>query len=112
MSPTFSPQQIKSTLSSLKAGWEVTEDYFQSLTPFGQMPFTNIIATLNPDAKRRLVLACHYDSKYFSPQWHGLEFLGATDSAVSCSMLLEMARALDKELKTLKVRAQQLRFKI
>ncbi|XP_060790276.1 glutaminyl-peptide cyclotransferase [Neoarius graeffei] len=95
-------QQIKSTLSSLKAGWEVAEDYFQSGTPYGPMPFTNIIATLNPDAKRRLVLACHYDSKYFPPQWHGLEFLGATDSAVSCSMLLEMARALDKELKTLK----------
>ncbi|KAM9466515.1 glutaminyl-peptide cyclotransferase [Clarias gariepinus] len=95
-------KQIKSTLSSLKAGWEVTEDRFQNWTPYGQMPFTNIIATLNPSAKRRLVLSCHYDSKYFPPQWHGQEFLGATDSAVPCSMLLEMARALDRELKTLK----------
>lgn len=95
-------QQIKSTLRSLKAGWEVTDDRFLNWTPYGQMPFTNIIATLNPGAKRRLVLACHYDSKYFPPQWHGHEFLGATDSAVPCSMLLEMARALDKELKRLK----------
>lgn len=101
---TFSTQQIKSTLNSLNAGWEVTEDHFQNWTPYGQMPFTNIIATLNPGAKRRLVLSCHYDSKYFPPQWHGREFLGATDSAVPCSMLLEMARAQDKELKTLKVR--------
>lgn len=100
----ISPQRIKSTLSSLNAGWEVNEDRFQSWTPYGQMPFTNIIATLNPGAKRRLVLACHYDSKYFPSQWYGLDFLGATDSAVPCSMLLEMARALDKELKTLKVR--------
>lgn len=104
MFPAISRQRIKSTLSSLNAGWEVNEDRFQSWTPYGQMPFTNIIATLNPGAKRRLVLACHYDSKYFPPQWHGLEFLGATDSAVPCSMLLEMARALDKELKALKVR--------
>ncbi|KAB5562294.1 hypothetical protein PHYPO_G00016240 [Pangasianodon hypophthalmus] len=95
-------QQIKSTVGSLKAGWEVTEDRFQNWTPYGQMPFTNLIATLNPGAKRHLVLSCHYDSKYFPPQWHGREFLGATDSAVPCSMLLEMARALDKELKTLK----------
>lgn len=100
----FSYQQIKSTLSSLKAGWEVTEDHFQNWTPYGQMPFTNIIATLNPAAKRRLVLSCHYDSKYFPPQWHGREFLGATDSAVPCSMVLEMARALDTELKAHKVK--------
>ncbi|XP_066536991.1 glutaminyl-peptide cyclotransferase [Hoplias malabaricus] len=95
-------QQIKSTLGSLNAGWDVTEDHFQGHTPYGQMPFTNIIATLNPAAKRQLVLACHYDSKYFPPQWHGREFLGATDSAVPCSMMLELARALDTDLKTLK----------
>ncbi|XP_030643189.1 glutaminyl-peptide cyclotransferase [Chanos chanos] len=95
-------QHIKSALGSLKAGWDVSEDKFQAHTPYGQMPFNNIIATLNPSAKRRLVLACHYDSKYYPPQWHGRVFVGATDSAVPCSMLLELARALDQELKTLK----------
>ena len=69
------------------------------------MTFTNIIATLNPSAKRRLVLACHYDSKYYPPQWHGREFQGATDSAVPCAMMLELARALDQELKSQKVAA-------
>ncbi|XP_062324674.1 glutaminyl-peptide cyclotransferase [Osmerus eperlanus] len=92
-------QHIKSTLGSLGAGWDVQEDKFTSQTPYGPMTFTNIIATLNPSAKRRLVLACHYDSKYYPPQWHGREFQGATDSAVPCAMMLELARALDQELK-------------
>lgn len=74
-----------------------------SQTPYGALPFTNIIATLNPSAKRRLVLACHYDSKYYPPQFHGREFQGATDSAVPCAMMLELARALDEELKAQKV---------
>ncbi|KAK2878333.1 hypothetical protein Q8A67_019124 [Cirrhinus molitorella] len=95
-------QHIKSTLGSMNAGWEVTEDSFYAHTPYGQLPFTNIIATLNPAAKRQLVLACHYDSKYYLPQWDGREFFGATDSAVPCSMILELARAQDDELKTLK----------
>ncbi|XP_048830757.1 glutaminyl-peptide cyclotransferase [Brienomyrus brachyistius] len=95
-------QHILRTLRSLKAGWDTEEDRFQANTPYGYMTFTNIIATLNPASRRRLVLACHYDSKYYPPQWHGREFLGATDSAVPCAMLLELARALDQELITLK----------
>ncbi|XP_026212721.1 glutaminyl-peptide cyclotransferase [Anabas testudineus] len=95
-------EHIKTTLTSLGAGWEVTEDKFMSQTPYGYLPFTNLIATLNPSAKRRLVLACHYDSKYYPPQWHGREFQGATDSAVPCAMLLELARALDEILKAQK----------
>ncbi|KAJ7988976.1 hypothetical protein DPEC_G00314770 [Dallia pectoralis] len=93
-------QHIKSTLGSLTAGWAVQEDRFESHTPYGPMTFNNIIATLNPSTQRRLVLACHYDSKYYPPQWDGREFLGATDSAVPCAMMLELARALDQELKT------------
>ncbi|KAF3701396.1 Glutaminyl-peptide cyclotransferase [Channa argus] len=95
-------EHIKTTLSSLGAGWEVTEDSFMSQTPYGPLPFTNLIFTLDPSAKRRLVLACHYDSKYYPPQWHGREFQGATDSAVPCAMMLELARALDEELKAQK----------
>ncbi|XP_038584387.1 glutaminyl-peptide cyclotransferase [Micropterus salmoides] len=91
-------EHIKTTLGSLGAGWDVTEDKFVSQTPYGPLPFTNLIGTLNPSAKRRLVLACHYDSKYYPPQWHGREFQGATDSAAPCAMMLELARALDEEL--------------
>lgn len=46
-------------------GWDVTEDVFPEQTPvFGTLNFRNIIAKLNPNADRYLVLACHYDSKY------------------------------------------------
>ncbi|MBN3301778.1 QPCT cyclotransferase, partial [Amia calva] len=95
-------QHILKRLRALKAGWDMEEDEFQAYTPYGALTFANIIATLNPSAKRRLVLACHYDSKYFPPQWHGREFVGATDSAVPCAMLLELDRGLDGELNTLK----------
>uniref|UniRef100_A0AAZ3P017 Glutaminyl-peptide cyclotransferase n=1 Tax=Oncorhynchus tshawytscha TaxID=74940 RepID=A0AAZ3P017_ONCTS len=96
-------QHIKSTLCSLRTGWDVKEDTFESHTPYGPMTFNNIIATLNPSAKRRLVLACHYDSKYYPLQCHRCEFLGATDSSVPCAMMLELVQALDRELKILQV---------
>lgn len=99
---SFPPQHIKTTLGSLGAGWDVREDKFVSATPYGRLPFNNIVATLDPAAKRRLVLACHHDSKYYSPQWQR-EFHGATDSAVPCAMMLELAQALDEELKAQKV---------
>ncbi|XP_063773640.1 glutaminyl-peptide cyclotransferase isoform X1 [Pseudophryne corroboree] len=95
-------QHIKQRLQRLRAGWHIEEDTFESQTPFGYVSFSNIISTLNPSAKRHLVLACHYDSKYFSPQWDGKIFVGATDSAVPCAMLLELARALDYRLQQLK----------
>lgn len=96
-------QHIKHRLQGLKAGWVVEEDTFQSYTPYGYRTFSNIISTLNPLAERHLVLACHYDSKYFPPQLDGQVFVGATDSAVPCAMLLELARSLDKQLRSLKV---------
>ena len=60
------------------------------------MEFTNIVATLDPTASRRLVLACHYDSKKLP------RFIGATDSAVPCAMLLDIAINLQAKLNTLK----------
>ena len=61
----------------------------------GRKKFTNIVGTLNPQACKRIVLACHYDSKYFQD----FDFLGATDSAVPCTMILELLRKLDPKLK-------------
>ncbi|XP_044148240.1 glutaminyl-peptide cyclotransferase [Bufo gargarizans] len=97
-------QHIKQRLQRLQAGWIIEEDTFQSQTPFGYVAFSNVIATLNPSSLRHLVLACHYDSKYFSPQWDGKVFIGATDSAVPCAILLELAQALDYRLQQLKGR--------
>lgn len=94
-------QHIQSRLRGLKADWVLEFDTFLSETPYGTRSFSNIIGTLNPAARRHLVLACHYDSKYF-PRWDGQAFVGATDSAVPCAMMLELARALDRKLLSLK----------
>lgn len=80
-------------------GWSVDEDLFSANTPFGTKAFRNLIVTLNPNACKRLVLACHFDSKYFAEG----EFLGATDSAVPCSMLLTMASDMDVLLKNQRI---------
>lgn len=98
-------QHITSTLSSLSAGWAVDVDsFFQSSTPRGQVTFTNIVATLDPSAPRRLLLACHYDSKALPPDPRAPEkvFLGASDSAVPCAMILELVTSLDAQLLSFK----------
>ncbi|KAF3826510.1 hypothetical protein GH733_009035 [Mirounga leonina] len=93
-------QHIMERIQRLQADWVLEVDTFLSQTPYGYRSFSNIISTLNPSAKRHLVLACHYDSKYFHP-WDNQVFVGATDSAVPCAMMLELARALDKQLLSL-----------
>ncbi|XP_069656670.1 glutaminyl-peptide cyclotransferase isoform X2 [Haliaeetus albicilla] len=95
-------QHIKHRLQRLQAGWEIEEDTFQRYTPYGYQTFSNIISTLDRSAKRHLVLACHYDSKFFGQQWQERVFVGATDSAVPCAMILELARALDNKLQLIK----------
>lgn len=79
-------QFLKETLEDLHFSVEI--DQFTDITPKGNMTFRNIIGTLNPKAERFFVLAAHYDSKSY--EYH--EFLGATDSAVPCVMILELAR--------------------
>ncbi|ODN02054.1 Glutaminyl-peptide cyclotransferase [Orchesella cincta] len=85
-------QFIKDHMRGL--GWTIETDAFQDNTPHGAKPFENIITTLNPDTPRRLVLACHYDSKYSNDD----SFIGATDSAVPCAMLLHMASTMQSML--------------
>ncbi|CAB4410174.1 unnamed protein product [Rhizophagus irregularis] len=74
-------------------GWNVEEDKFTDSTPIGEISFNNIIVTKDINAKNRLVLAAHYDSKYFEPPNDG--FIGAIDSAVSCAILMDLAYRLD-----------------
>jgi glutaminyl-peptide cyclotransferase len=71
-----------------KNGYHVELDEFTDRTPLEQQPyvqFANIIASSDPGACRQLVLACHYDSLLMDG------FLGASDSAVPCAMLLKMS---------------------
>jgi len=76
-------------------GWQVELDEFAANTPIGRLNFGNVIARLNPGATRFLTLACHYDSKYMREG----SFIGATDSAVPCAMMLHLASTLDSYLK-------------
>lgn len=79
--------------------WDVELDEFEADTPiFKNLKFTNIIATLNPKAERFLVLSAHYDSKYFKDE----EFLGATDSAVPCAMMINLAHVMAGAFKNIK----------
>ncbi|CAL1534620.1 unnamed protein product [Lymnaea stagnalis] len=75
---------IKDEMTGL--GWYVEEDQFRDVTPFGEISFSNVIATLNPSAANRIVFACHYDSKLLTG------FVAASDSAVPCSIMLDTAR--------------------
>jgi len=82
---------IENEMSNL--GWTIEEDKFEQDTIIGNVEFTNIIATLDPNAPRRMVIACHYDSK-ISPKG----FLGATDSAVPCAQMLNLAHTMQMDL--------------
>lgn len=63
-----------------------------------QIPFRNLIATRDPPWASpgdvgRLALVAHYDSK-LTPEG----FIGATDSAAPCAMLMHAARSIDSAL--------------
>ncbi|KAK3784618.1 hypothetical protein RRG08_003426 [Elysia crispata] len=87
-------QYLKQTFQSLD--WNVEEDISIQTTPFGPVQFVNVIATQQPSASTRIVLACHYDSKLFP-----LGYIGAMDSAVPCAILVNIARQLNVLLRFL-----------
>lgn len=84
-------QFLKSTLRD--SGWTVKEDEFISPTPLGNKKFTNIVATLDDTTDRKLAIAAHYDSKLMTPE-NDKYFIAATDSAVPCALMLDLARVL------------------
>lgn len=91
----FAFQYITSSMRAL--GWDVEMSISDQETPIGIKKFTNIIATLDPDAPRRLVIACHYDSKLTDDRGR-TGFLGATDSAVPCSQMINLAHTMKGNL--------------
>jgi len=86
-------QHIKTQLTQL--GWNVTEDKFEAETPVGRREFVNVVALFGDrDTESRLTLACHYDSKRFD----SMTFIGASDSAASCAIMIQLARCLTDSL--------------
>ncbi|KAL2164212.1 hypothetical protein VTH06DRAFT_3428 [Thermothelomyces fergusii] len=87
--------------------WEVRWQNSTSTTPVTgdrAVPFANLIARRDPPRARRrgpgaasyLTLVAHYDSKR-EPDG----FVGATDSAAPCAILMDVARAVDGFLQKL-----------
>jgi hypothetical protein len=74
--------------------WHIEEDEFITETPMGNKTFKNIIATKDPRASKRLTFAAHFDSKYFKD----FEFIAATDSAVPCAIMIDLAISLNDAL--------------
>jgi len=81
--------------------WKLEFQNSTSTTPLTgnkQIPFVNMIASRDPPWTEpgevgRLTLVAHYDSK-LTPSG----FIGATDSAAPCAMLLHAARSVDTAL--------------
>ncbi|KAL1629618.1 hypothetical protein SLS54_001370 [Diplodia seriata] len=82
-------------------GWRLELHNSTSTTPTSngeEITFVNVIATRDPPWARpgdvgRLALVAHYDSKLTPPG-----FIGATDSAAPCAMLMHTARSIDAAL--------------
>lgn len=81
--------------------WHISLQNSTSKTPATgdkEIPFVNMIASRDPPWSKpgdvgRLTLVAHYDSK-LTPEG----FIGATDSAAPCAMLMHAARSVDDAL--------------
>ncbi|WFD23699.1 glutaminyl-peptide cyclotransferase [Malassezia equina] len=78
--------------------WHIDTVSFEASTPLGKKNMTNIVLTRDPHAPRKVVLAAHYDSKYFPSNSPEAGFVGATDSAFPCALLVDVAMSLDAKL--------------
>jgi len=74
-------------------GLEVHTHAFHPVTPLGRREMNNIWGVVEGKEDSVIILASHYDSKYFED----FSFLGANDSGSSSGLLLELARILKQE---------------
>jgi hypothetical protein len=68
-----------------------------------QVPFVNFIITRDPPWAKpgdvgRLALVAHYDSKLNDTHMTPPDFIGATDSAAPCAIIMHAARSVDEAL--------------
>jgi glutaminyl-peptide cyclotransferase len=71
-------------------GLVVHTDDFTATTPQGEKKMSNIIADFPGETKDVILIASHYDTKYFKD----MRFVGANDPASSVATLLEIGRVL------------------
>jgi Zn-dependent M28 family amino/carboxypeptidase len=79
---------VKAQLAA--AGVSVTEQTWDAATPRGTVHMVNLRATFPGTSKNRIVIAGHYDTKWFRE----FSFVGANDGGSSAAFLVELARAL------------------
>jgi hypothetical protein len=73
------------------SGYQVEEDGFEAVTPYGPKRMVNLIAARQrPSPGDVVVLASHYDAKLME----GIHFVAANDGGSSTGLLLELARVL------------------
>jgi Peptidase family M28 len=78
-------------ISLLKSsGLTVRTDEFTAATPVGEKKMVNLTAEIPGESKDVIIVASHYDSKYYKD----MRFVGANDPGTSVGTLLELARVL------------------
>ena len=74
-------------------GLDVNTQVFRPMTPLGRQEMKNIWAVAQGTTESVIILASHYDSKYFE----NFSFVGANDSGSSTALVLELARILAED---------------
>ena len=72
---------------------EVHSQTFTPFTPQGPLEMTNLWGVAKGERSQVILLASHYDSKYFED----FPFVGANDSGSSSALVLELARILAQD---------------
>jgi Zn-dependent M28 family amino/carboxypeptidase len=73
-----------------RAGLETRVRRFDAATPHGRVGMANIVAVLPGRRPDVIMLAGHYDTKWFKE----FRFVGANDGGSSAALLIELAKAL------------------
>jgi Zn-dependent M28 family amino/carboxypeptidase len=72
------------------AGVTVRVEPFDADTPHGRLPMANVVAVVPGRRPDVILIAGHYDTKWFRE----LKFVGANDGGSSAALLIELARRL------------------
>jgi len=73
-----------------KAGVSAKVEPFDAVTPHGRLPMANVVAVIPGRRPDVILIAGHYDTKWF----RDIAFVGANDGGSSAALLIELARRL------------------
>lgn len=71
-------------------GLKIVTDEFHATTPIGDRKMVNVTAELPGESNDVVIIASHYDTKFFKD----MKFVGANDGGSSTAAVMEMARVL------------------